>query len=425
MNEFRRKNKCFFFTLFYPYTHQGVSYDSYIYSEVEKISKKFDAVQIIAMGREQDGHSVVSSNVSFANFSAPVTLFDKFFCARFFLSALFWNELEKFKKHYSGKINFSIIKAVLLFLVKADKYKSYLESQFSTIDFKETDVVIYNYWTFENSLASTLLKKNYPVKVYTRMHSLDLYFDRVPENYLPFRKLVYDLCDAVFFVSEQGKNYFNRVHQIEKQNQHKGVLNRIGVVNNYALNMPSFQKIVLLSNAWIQPLKRIELIIESLALIDDFEIEWLHIGDDYGTGRFEAVKNLAIELLGNKKNVYYEFVGRKSQQEVYEILSKKKVNLFVNVSTTEGIPVSIMEALSFGVPVIATKVGGVPEIIEDGENGFLLAAEISAADVARKISDYNSMSSEAKVTMANNARRIWNEKFNADKNSGELIRNIT
>lgn len=101
------------------------------------------------------------------------------------------------------------------------------------------------------------------------------------------------------------------------------------------------------------------------------------------------------------------------------------MNLFVNVSTTEGIPVSIMEALSFGVPVIATKVGGVPEIIEDGENGFLLAAEISAADVARKISDYNSMSSEAKVTMANNARRIWNEKFNADKNSGELIRNIT
>ncbi len=424
MNKFRRKNKCFFFTLFYPYTHQGVSYDSYIYSEVEKISKGFDEVQIIAIGTEQDGHVNVPPNVSFANFSASVTLLDKLLCGKFLVSVLFWNELEQFKKYHAGKVNFAIIKSVLLFLIKTDKYKGYLESYFSTIDFKETDVVIYNYWTFENSLAATLLKKDYPLKVYTRMHSLDLYFDRVSENYLPFRKLVYDLCNAVFYISEQGKDYFNRVHQIEKKNQQKGIVNRIGVVNNYVLAVPSFQKIVLLSNAWIQPLKRIEFIIESLALINEFEIEWLHIGDDYGTGRFDAIKNFAFDSLGVKKNIQYEFVGRKTQQEVYEIFIKKKVNLFINVSTTEGIPVSIMEALSFGVPTIATKVGGVPEIIEDGENGFLLPADITAVDVANKISWYNGMSSEEKAAMANNARKIWNEKFNANKNSDELILNL-
>ena len=68
--------------------------------------------------------------------------------------------------------------------------------------------------------------------------------------------------------------------------------------------------------------------------------------------------------------------------------------------------------------------GGVPEIIEDGENGFLLPADITAVDVANKISWYNGMSSEEKAAMANNARKIWNEKFNANKNSDELILNL-
>lgn len=160
------------------------------------------------MGHDHDGNSDVPSNVSFINFSAPVTLFDKVLCGRFLLSSLFWNELERFKKHHSGKFNFSIIKAVLLFLCKADKYKNYLENQFLSIDFEETEVVVYNYWTFENSLAATLLKKEYPIKVYTRMHSLDLYFDRVPENYLPFRRLIYDLCDTVFFYLGTGERLF-------------------------------------------------------------------------------------------------------------------------------------------------------------------------------------------------------------------------
>jgi len=136
------------------------------------------------------------------------------------------------------------------------------------------------------------------------------------------------------------------------------------------------------------------------------------------------VKNFASELLRRNRNIRYEFVGRKTQQEVYGIFSKKKVNLFLNVSTTEGIPVSIMEALSFSVPVIATKVGGIPEIIEDGKNGFLLPAEITASDVAGKIAEYNKMSNEKKIAMANNARRVWNEKFNADRNSDELILNL-
>ncbi len=49
-----------------------------------------------------------------------------------------------------------------------------------------------------------------------------------------------------------------------------------------------------------------------------------------------------------------------------------KVDLFLNTSLHEGVPMSILEAMSYGKPVIAPRVGGIPEIIEDGVEGFLI-----------------------------------------------------
>lgn len=50
------------------------------------------------------------------------------------------------------------------------------------------------------------------------------------------------------------------------------------------------------------------------------------------------------------------------------------LDLYLNTSVHEGIPLSILEAMSCAKPVVAPKVGGIPEIISDGENGVLLEA---------------------------------------------------
>jgi glycosyltransferase involved in cell wall biosynthesis len=51
------------------------------------------------------------------------------------------------------------------------------------------------------------------------------------------------------------------------------------------------------------------------------------------------------------------------------------VDLLVNTSRIEGIPLTIMEAVSLGTPVVAPSVGGIRDVIKDGENGFLYSAE--------------------------------------------------
>ncbi len=407
------------FTLFYPVTHQGVSYDSYVASEVEKIAQSFDEVHVISMAKDHDGHIALPANLTFESCDAPLTLADKLLSLRFLLAPLFLNELQTARVKYGKPVTVALIKAILLYLAKAAKYKSVLEKQLATNDFGKTDIVIYSYWTFENALAAACLKTKYPIKVFTRMHSLDLYFDRLPENYIPYRQFIYNHSDDVFFISEQGRQYFNALHK--PQNAVKGMLNRLGVISNTDKLPQPGAKLVLLSNAWIQPLKRVDLIAGALALITDIQIEWIHIGDDYGMQRFDALKAKTKDLLGARQNITYEFVGRKTQQEVYRIFEERNVNLFINVSTTEGIPVSIMEALSFGVPVIATRVGGVPEIIEDGYNGFLLDKDITAPDVANAIKNYVNLATAEKERLMQNAKTTWQQKYNVEKNSGELV----
>jgi len=61
----------------------------------------------------------------------------------------------------------------------------------------------------------------------------------------------------------------------------------------------------------------------------------------------------------------------------------KGLDVYVSTSVHEGIPMSVLEAMGHGLPVVVPYVGGFPEIVEDGECGYLVA-ERSADLFARK-----------------------------------------
>lgn len=97
----------------------------------------------------------------------------------------------------------------------------------------------------------------------------------------------------------------------------------------------------------------------------------------------KVVKNVpeaALELCGNGDVEYYRalakgapnirFLGWVSPEERLEAL--KRATVFCLPSWKEGLPLSILEAMSAGLPVISTRVGSIPELIEDGVHGYLI-----------------------------------------------------
>ncbi|MBD5607859.1 MAG: glycosyltransferase family 4 protein, partial [Desulfovibrio sp.] len=84
----------------------------------------------------------------------------------------------------------------------------------------------------------------------------------------------------------------------------------------------------------------------------------------------------------------------------------------------DGIPNVIMEALSMGMPVVATDVCGIGEVVRDGESG-LLAPQRDSAALARAIR-YMLENGEKALEMGKNGQKLVGEMFDAEKNAKEL-----
>jgi L-malate glycosyltransferase len=114
------------------------------------------------------------------------------------------------------------------------------------------------------------------------------------------------------------------------------------------------------------------------------------------------------------------FWGR--EENAWEFM--KEFTIFVLPSLWEGMPNVVLEAMSQGVPVVATKVGGVPEILRSAQNdkvGFLVEPKNPKA-LAEKIEYVLSLSEEERKRIGENARRVVKEGFSVGKMVGEYER---
>ncbi|HRG60136.1 MAG TPA: glycosyltransferase, partial [Bacteroidia bacterium] len=276
----------------------------------------------------------------------------------------------------------------------------------------------YTYWCNEYTLGIGNLRKKYKIAgAFSRLHNWDLYFERAPEHYLPMRSAMFSRLDAVFPVSEQTKQYI--LKKVPFVNSEKLIVSYLGVekVQNVRLE-PKEKTLKILSLAFLGKIKRIDLLVAALEQLEGFNVEWHHIGE--GNDHLD-IKQYAFNRLFNKSNIKYVLTGDISKKEVYAYLNKTHFDVLLNTSSYEGIPVSMMEAMSFSIPVIGTDVGGVSEIIENEKNGYLLSSHPEASEIIEKLCKLYNLDEENYFNLRRNAYQTWLNKFNAEINYSDLI----
>ena len=138
------------------------------------------------------------------------------------------------------------------------------------------------------------------------------------------------------------------------------IFNGVEGIDNLAVNRFT-DRVHILNIGRMARAKNQKLLIEAAALVQrDFQLTIV------GSGRFsEELKSLAKDLGISAKVV---FAG--TEGDVAEWF--RSAHIFALSSDYEGLPLSVIEAMSAKLPVVATEVGGVNELVANGENGFLV-----------------------------------------------------
>lgn len=273
------------------------------------------------------------------------------------------------------------------------------------------EILYYSFWYDYYCYSMVREKRKYHgVRIVSRTHGRDLYHERVPGGRQPFRAQMERGMEGVVFACAYGRDYYDRCVKSGALPSEKLYVCRLGT-EPASRFMPPHEDgpWQLLSCSNVIPLKRIERIIDGLALVDGISVCWTHIGDG---GSMENVRAYAEEKLGKKENISYTFAGYMGDVDAW--YRHKQVDCFITTSSTEGgCPVSIQEAMSYGVPVIGTDVGGITEML-DG-NGILLSPDPCATEVAEAVGRICGGPGEELMRMKERSLSLWEEMFSAEK----------
>jgi len=163
--------------------------------------------------------------------------------------------------------------------------------------------------------------------------------------------------------------------------------------------------------------KGLPVLLQSLATLklERPDIQLTVVGD----GEDRAALEAEAQKLNLGSNV--TFIGYQSPESVREHLRASDV--FVMSSFAEGVPVVLMEAMMAGLPVVATQIAGVSELVEDGVNGFLVPpsnTEALTGRIAALLAD-----SDLRSQLGSQGRRKVSQEFNIHHEAKKLYGLIT
>ncbi len=319
------------------------------------------------------------------------------------------------------KINKKLIK-VHLIPVKSQAVFEYFPitlttaSKISEVIKKHNLDLINVHYALPYSVSSYLAKQivlteNIKIPVITSLHGTDIHTIGRKKDFKPIIRFTLSQSDGITAVSKF----------LAEQSRELDIESEIKVIYNYvdskrfkrekSKELTELKREFTTSNEKIifhasnfRKIKRIEDIIMAFNRINRKVKSKLILA---GTGPERAKIKELVEKLKLKKRVF--FLGQVKKIEKYYAIS----DLFMLVSEKEGCPLSILEAMASEVPVVATNVGGIPEILINGKTGYLVEKG-DITDMARKAVRILTDKRKRKQ-MGEAGRQEVLEKYNVDK----------
>ncbi|WP_294588382.1 glycosyltransferase [uncultured Bacteroides sp.] len=217
-------------------------------------------------------------------------------------------------------------------------------------------------------------------------------------RYLPLERILQKRCNAIVGVSEYDRmNLLDEGITNNVESVYNGIT-KLGKLNsNPFMGLDTFSKRILCI-ARLSPQKNIDIFLEVASMLHDYAFIW--IGNQYEFSGYYP------------KNVF--FMGSLSNAGAYN----EYADLFMLPSNYEGLPMTIIEAMAFGKPVVASKVGGISEIVVDDVNGYTV--ENSAEAFSEKIC-YILENKDVYTRFSENALKSYQEKLTVDKMVGGYL----
>lgn len=406
---------------YFPYGND--TGEIYLRSEIEYLSKVYDKVVIISCdAHKKDKLSIeLPNNVETiklqnkSKFLIKIGYFFKTFKLFFSKKKADYCEEYKEQKSFLNKI------FLLYFIAKSEDRLKKINSELN-IDLKnDDDWIIYSYRLFDLAYIAikikNLIKNNVStVKTISRAHGYDLYEEINKLGYLPMRTYLLQNLDRVYPCSKYGQVYLKSKYKINTDN----IICMYLGSNDYGIcttkKIQNCIEIVSCSN--VVPVKQVDKIANIVREISKCErVHWTHIG----SGKLlDSIKIANRDLVDNKT---ISFIGALNHDLVIEFYKNHYFDLFINMSKSEGLPQAIMEAMSFGMPVAATNVGGNSEIV-NCENGILVEPEETSEKIAADIIRFYKNISLNSDKKRKEVRKEWEKTFYSTNNIKLFIKEL-
>lgn len=404
----------FLLTKTYPFGHG----EQYITNELSYLSKVF--IKIIIYPNDYYNSNIehikpLPNNVEILNFNEQLlnSSSNNFFDYVYLIKNTMLEFIETDdKNNFFKNFKWNLINFWTQYKI-AKSFSIYLKEN----NYNSDNAVFYSYWFHKSAILLSILREKKQIHQFvSRAHSVDLYHNKwglINESVKvpPFKMFKLKHCIKINTISKHGELFL--------KNQFPSYSNKfsthyLGVSDgNNNVSKKQSSKFHIVTCSHIVANKRIHILAEVLLKMKA-PILWTH----FGSGELEN-KVFAIADKFDKNFIEFDFKGNIPNIDVQKYYNEHQVNLFINLSIVEGIPVSIMEAMSNSIPILATNIYGVPEAVIDKENGFLLNADFTLDELINKL-NYCINNKDELLVMGIKSRELFLQKFSAEKNYKEF-----